>query len=264
MIEPVVYDQADGIVTLTLNRAKLRNPITDVDMVSSLVDALRRMHRDSTVRVGILTGAGTAFSSGGNLRQMGAAAIQRPPVETRREYDIGVQLIPRAFEALDVPIIAAVNGPAIGAGCDLACMCDIRIAAKSARFAESFVKVGLVPGDGGSWLLQHAVGYSKACELAFTGDALSAEEALACGLVSTVVLDNELMRAARELATKIAANPPHVVRLTKRLMLHSRQNGLESVLQLASAMQSLAHTTKDHVEAVEAIIGKREPRFTGS
>ena len=263
MNEPVAYDQSDGIVTLTLDRAELRNPITDADMVAALVGALERVHRDRTVRVGILTGAGTAFSSGGNLRQMGAAARERPPVETRQEYDTGVQLIPRAFEAIDVPMIAAVNGPAIGAGCDLACMCDIRIAAKSARFAESFVKVGLVPGDGGAWLLQHAVGYSKACELAFTGDALSAEEALACGLVSKVVPDDELMSAARALAARIAANPPHVVRLTKRLMLHSRQNGLESVLQLASAMQSLAHATQDHVEAVEAILDKREPRFTG-
>jgi len=264
MNEPVVYDQAEGIVTLTLNRAELRNPITDADMVDALVEALQRMHRDASVRVGILTGAGTAFSSGGNLRQMGAAAMQRPPVETRREYDIGVQRIPRAFQALDVPVIAAVNGPAIGAGCDLACMCDIRVAARSARFAESFVKVGLVPGDGGAWLLQRAVGYSKACELAFTGDVLSAEDALACGLVSKVVSDSELMAAARELAARIAANPPHVVRLTKRLMLHSQENGLESVLQLASTMQSLAHATKDHVEAVQAILGKRKPRFTGS
>jgi enoyl-CoA hydratase/carnithine racemase len=264
MNEPVVYDHAEGVVTLTLNRAELRNPITDGDMVDALVEGLQRMQRDASVRVGILTGAGTAFSSGGNLRQMGAAALHRPPVETRREYDMGVQRIPRAFEALDVPVIAAVNGPAIGAGCDLACMCDIRVAARSARFAESFVKVGLVPGDGGAWLLQRAVGYSKACELAFTGDVLSAEDALTCGLVSKVVSDDELMGAARELAARIAANPPHVVRLTKRLMLHSRENGLESVLQLASTMQSLAHATNDHVEAVEAILGKRKPRFTGS
>lgn len=263
MNEPIIYEQSDGIVTLTLNRPELRNPITDPDMVAALVGALERMHRDRTVHVGILTGAGTAFCSGGNLRQMGAAASERAPVETRQEYDTGVQLVPRAFEAVDVPIVAAVNGAAIGAGCDLACMCDIRIAAKSARFAESFVKVGLVPGDGGAWLLQHAVGYSKACELAFTGDALSAEEALACGLVSKVVPDEQLLDAARELAARIAANPPHVVRLTKRLMLHARQNGLESVLQLASAMQSLAHATKDHVEAVDAMLNRRPPRFTG-
>jgi enoyl-CoA hydratase/carnithine racemase len=264
MNEAILYEQGDGIVTLTLNRPDLRNPITDTDMVDSLVGALNRMHADTSVRVGILTGRGTAFSSGGNLRQMGSAASSRPPVETRHHYDTGVQRIPRAFESLDVPMIAAVNGPAIGAGCDLACMCDIRIAGRSARFAESFVKVGLVPGDGGAWLLQHAVGYSKACELAFTGDQLSAEEALSCGLVSRVVADDQLMRVARELAGRIAANPPHVVRLTKRLMLHSRQHGLESVLQLASAMQSLAHSTTDHVEAVQAMLEKRLPRFTGS
>lgn len=107
-----------------------------------------------------------------------------------------------------MPVIAAVNGPAIGAGCDLACMCDIRIAAKSAKFAESFVKLGLIPGDGGAWLLPRVVGLSKALELTLTGDVIDAQEALACNLVSAVVDDEELMPAARRLAAKIAANPP--------------------------------------------------------
>ena len=166
------WAQDGAVVTVTLNRPELRNPISDADMVDALVAALETLNADMTVRVAVLTGAGSAFSSGGNLRQMGAAAADRSPVDTRRYYETGIQRIPRAFETLEVPIIAAVNGPAIGAGCDLACMCDMRIAGESARFAESFVKVGIVPGDGGAWLLQRVVGYSKACEMTFTGDPL--------------------------------------------------------------------------------------------
>jgi enoyl-CoA hydratase/carnithine racemase len=263
MSEPVLYEQEGAVALLSLNRPELRNPISEADMVDAVVAALERLNADMTVRVAILTGRGSAFSSGGNLRLMGAAASSRPPVETRRHYENGIQRIPLAFERLEVPIIAAVNGPAIGAGCDLACMCDIRIAAESARFAESFVKVGIIPGDGGAWLLQRVVGYSKACEMAFTGDMLDARAALECGLVSKVVPDAELLGAARELAGRIAANPPHVVRMTKRLLQEARHSRLDTVLQLSSAMQSLAHATKDHVEAVDAMLNKRKPSFTG-
>lgn len=263
MSDLVTYEQDGFVVTLTLNRPELRNAISDADMIEAIVGALERLNADIGVRAAILTGRGTAFCSGGNLKQMGAAVSSRPPVETRRYYESGIQRIPLTFEKIDVPIIAAVNGPAIGAGCDLACMCDIRIAAESARFAESFVKVGIVPGDGGAWLLQRIVGYSKASEMAFTGDTLDAREALACQLVSQVVPDAELMKAARALAERIAANPPHVLRMTKRLLQEARHSRLDSVLQLSAAMQSLAHTTTDHIEAVDAIAQKRKPNFTG-
>lgn len=263
MSDLVIYEQDGFVVTLTLNRPEMRNAISDADMIGALVGALERLNADITVRAAILTGAGTAFCSGGNLKQMGSAVANRPPADTRRHYELGIQRIPLMFEKLDVPIIAAVNGPAIGAGCDLACMCDIRIAAESARFAESFVKVGIIPGDGGAWLLQRIVGYSKASEMAFTGDTLDAREALACQLVSQVVPDAELMKAARALAGRIAANPPHVLRMTKRLLQEARHSRLDSVLQLSAAMQSLAHTTTDHIEAVDAIAQKRPPNFTG-
>lgn len=263
MAELITCFQDGAIVTLTLNRPELRNPISDPDMVEALVTALDKLNADPAVRAAILTGSGSTFSSGGNLKLMGAAVADRPPVETRRYYETGVQRIPRAFEALEVPIIAAVNGPAVGAGCDLACMCDIRIAAVSARFAESFVKVGLVPGDGGAWLLQNVVGYAKACEMAFTGDALDARAALACGLVSQVVPDDQLPTAAFALAQRIAVNPPHVLRMTKRLLQEARHARLDSVLQLSATMLSLAHTTQDHTEAVDAMLQKRPPNFTG-
>jgi enoyl-CoA hydratase/carnithine racemase len=168
-----------------------------------------------------------------------------------------------AFERLDVPIIAAVNGPAIGAGLDLACMCDIRIAGQSARFAESFVKVGLIAGDGGAWLLPRAVGFSKACEMAFTGDTINADEALACGLVSRVVPDAELLAAARALAERIATNPAASLRMTKRLLIEGRQTRMDTLLEMAAAMQALAHSTADHREAVTAFLEKRKPNFSG-
>jgi enoyl-CoA hydratase/carnithine racemase len=265
MDQKVLYQQDGTIVTMTLNAPERRNPISEPGMVDEIVASLRRIQADRSVRVAILTGAGTAFSSGGDVRAMKAAAEQRAqaPVHTPAYYKSGIQRIPLAFERLDVPIIAAVNGPAVGAGLDLACMCDMRIAGQSARFAESFVKMGIIAGDGGAWLLPRILGYSKACEMAFTGDMLSAQEALVCGLVSQVVPDEDLLPAARALAERIAANPPHAVRLTKRLLMEGRHVRLDTLLEMAAAMQSLAHATADHREAVEAFLDKRAPRFTG-
>jgi len=265
MSEQVLYQQEGHVVTLTLNRPDIRNAISDLEVIDALVDALARLNADSSVRVGILTGAGSAFSSGGNVKKMGerGGLNDAQPLNTRRNYTRGIQRIPLAFETLEVPMIAAVNGPAIGAGCDLACMCDIRIAGASAKFAESFVKMGLIPGDGGAWLLPRAVGYSKACEMAFTGDAIDAAEALACKLVSRVVPDGELLTAAKALALRIAANPPQAVRLAKRLLREGQHSRLDTVLEMSAAVQGMMHLTADHKEAVAAFIGKRKPNFTG-
>jgi len=265
MTDKVLYQQDGGIVTLTLNDPAMRNPISERGAVDAIVDALRRLNADPSVRVGILTGAGSAFSSGGDLRAMRDAAEGRAkaPARTMQYYKEGIQRIPLAFERVDVPMIAAVNGAAIGAGLDLACMCDIRIAGESARFAESFVKVGLIAGDGGAWLLPRAVGYSKACEMAFTGEIIDAREALACGLVSRVVPDGELLGAARGLAERISANPSHAVRMTKRLLMEGRNTRMDTLLEMAAAMQSLVHATADHREAVAAFLEKRPAQFSG-
>ncbi|MBV8870476.1 MAG: crotonase/enoyl-CoA hydratase family protein [Acetobacteraceae bacterium] len=265
MTDKVLYQQDGGIVTLTLNDPAMRNPISERGAVDAIVDALRRLNADPSVRVGILTGAGSAFSSGGDLRAMRDAAEGRAkaPARTMQYYKEGIQRIPLAFERVDVPMIAAVNGAAIGAGLDLACMCDIRIAGESARFAESFVKVGLIAGDGGAWLLPRAVGYSKACEMAFTGEMIGAREALACGLVSRVVPDGELLGAARGLAERISANPSHAVRMTKRLLMEGRNTRMDTLLEMAAAMQSLVHATADHREAVAAFLEKRPAQFSG-
>ncbi len=261
----VRYKQDGHVVVLTLDLPELRNPVTEPAVIEGLVEAFDRMNRDKSVRVAILTGAGTAFSSGGNLKAMAAPGgnADAPPIENREWYTTGIQRVPLAFERLEVPIIAAVNGPAVGAGCDVACMCDIRIAGRSASFSESFVKVGLVPGDGGAWLLPRAIGQSRAREMAFTGDAISAETALAWGLVSQVVEDDDLLPAALRLAARIAVNPPQAVRLTKRLMTIAQDSTLERVLDVSAAMQPLVHATRDHREALQAFVEKRKPVFEG-
>jgi len=267
MDTPIDYAEDGAIVTVTLNQPATRNAFTDLDVVDALVAAVERLNADPRVRAAIVTGAGSVFSSGGNLKRMldpDAGLVDPLPARTRLNYQAGIQRVPLAFARIEVPVIAAVNGPAIGAGCDLACMCDIRIAGESARFAESFVKVGIIPGDGGAWLLPRILGMSRAAEMAFTGDTIDAAQALAWGLVSRVVPDGELMPAARELAERIAANPPYAVRMTKRLLREGQSMSLESLLQLSAAMQSLAHATADHKEAVAAFIEKRKPKFGGT
>lgn len=265
MTDLVLKDSEGPITTLTLNQPETRNAISDIEMVGALVDALAVVNADVSVRAVILTGRGKSFSAGGNLKKIGEPGQLGgdAPVETRRGYSNGIQRIPLAFQALEVPVIAAVNGPAIGAGCDLACMCDIRIAGQSAVFAESFVKLGMIPGDGGAWLLQRVVGFSRAAEMSLTGETIGAEEALAWGLVSRVVEDDVLLSTARDIARKIAANPPHAVRMTKRLLIQARDVRLDTLLELSAAMQSLAHTTADHREAVLAFREKRRPNFVG-
>lgn len=257
----------DGIATLTLNVPELHNPISDLPMVDALVAALAAADADPDVRVIILTGAGKSFSSGGNLRTMlpdsPNSLASADPAQTPGNYQRGIQRIPLLFEQLKTPVIAAVNGAAMGAGCDLACMCDIRIAAQSARFAENFVKLGLIPGDGGAWLLQRVVGFSKAAEMTLTGDTLSADEALACGLVSRVVPDEQLFAEAQALAARIAANPPQAVQQAKRLLWQARTGALAPLLETSAAVQALMHTTEDHREAVQAFSERRPPRFTG-
>ena len=265
MSNPFLKITRDGaIVTLTMNQPETRNALTGNTAVAEFVQACADIALDRSVRAVIVTGADPAFCSGGNVKDM--LRFQSPdlqPEAIREEYRNGIQRLPKALYHLDVPVIAAVNGPAIGAGLDLSCMCDIRIASEKATFAESFVKVGIVPGDGGAWLLPRAVGMSKAAEMAFTGEALDAQQALACGLVSRVVPHERLLDEALALARKIAANPGGVLRMTKRLLREGERSSLESLLELSAGYQALAHTTADHHEAVRAFIEKRAPRFVG-
>lgn len=253
----------DAIMVWTLDQPETRNALTGNNAAEEFVQACAEVAKDPSVRVVVLTGAGPVFSSGGNVKDMQKYQGNTIPTEViRDEYRHGIQRIPKALYPLDVPVIAAVNGPAIGAGLDLTCMCDIRIASETALFAESFVRVGIVPGDGGAWLLPRVVGMSKACEMAFTGEALKASEALACGLVSRVVPPEQLMPEAMALAEKIAANPGTVLRMTKRLLREGEKSSLESLLELSAAYQAIAHHTADHHEAVRAFVEKRAPKFS--
>jgi len=263
--EPLLYQQNDTIVTLTLNRPETRNPISEDDMIEGLETAVARINRDHSVRVVIVTGAGGAFSSGGNIKHMRdrQGMFGGSPAQVRTGYRQGIQRIPLALYNMETPTIAAVNGPAIGAGCDLALMCDIRIAAETALFAESFVKVGIIPGDGGAWFLPRAVGLSRACEMAFTGEPIDAQTALDWGLVSKVVPPEQLVEEAGKLALRIAVNPPDALRMTKKLIREGQHLRLDSLLELSAAFQALTHHTKDHQEAVTALLEKRTAFFTG-
>ena len=263
----MLLQERDGpILTITLNLPEKRNPISDLSVIDALCDAMEAADQDMEVRCVILTGAGSVFSSGGDLKQMrpdSGGLRSSFPAQTRRNYKYGIQRLPLMFQALEVPVIAAVNGPAIGAGCDLTCMCDVRVAAESAKFAESFVKLGIIPGDGGAWLLPRIIGYARAVELSLTGETIDAAEALRIGLVTHVVPNAKLMAKAKEVATKIAANPPHAVRMAKRLLREAQTADLKNILEMSAAMQALAHVTKDNDEAINAFIEKRSPQFTG-
>lgn len=264
MADFILYEQQGHVVTLTMNEPARRNPLTGNSAVADFLSALDRIHNDRSVRAVILTGAGTAFSSGGDIKDMERQASgDVTGMDIRQEYRTGIQRLPLALFNLEVPVIAAVNGAAIGAGMDVACMCDVRIASEHAKFAESFVKLGIIPGDGGAWLLPRLIGLSRASELSFTGDVISAETALNWGLVSRVVPAAELLPAAQDLANRIAANPPHAVRLTKRLLREAMHTRLDTLLEMAAAFQAMSHQTDDHKEAVAAFLAKRPPVFKG-
>jgi enoyl-CoA hydratase/carnithine racemase len=265
MTEPVLVERDGHVETWTLNRPDLRNPISDLDMIDALVECADRANHDRGLRAVVLTGAGTAFSAGANLNQVRSEEVPfgGPLAHARDGYRHGIQRIPLALHACEVPLIAAVNGPAVGAGFDLTLMCDVRIASETATFAESFVRVGLIPGDGGAWLLPRVIGTARATEMTLTGAPIDAATALAWGLVSRVLPADDLLATAHEIAAVIAANPPTTVRMAKRLLREQGHQSLSSHLELAAALQPLAQRSADHVEAVEALLGKRSPSFSG-
>ena len=262
MPEFLIYAQDGPLVTLTMNQPEQRNPLTGNTAVPEFLAAIDRIHDDRSVRCVILTGNGASFSAGGDIRDMQRqAAPGYSEMDIRHDYRRGIQRLTLGLFNLEVPVIAAVNGAAVGAGLDLACMCDIRIASDQAKFAESFVKLGIIPGDGGAWLLPRIVGMSRAAEMVFAGDTINAELALQWGLVSRVVPADELLPAANELAGRIAANPGHAVRMSKRLLREGMHTRLDTLLEMSAAFQSLAHQADDHREAVNAFLEKRAPVF---
>lgn len=254
----------DNIAIITMNRPDVRNAI-DEDMIDGFERAVQKINSEDNIKVMILTGAGSAFCAGGNVKDMQTKSniFGGSPAQIRNNYQRHIQRIPTALQALKVPAIAAVNGPAYGAGCDISMMCDMRIASTEATFAESFIKLGLIPGDGGAWFLPRAVGRARAAEMSYTGDPIDAATAAEWGLVNRTVAPDQLLPEAMTLARRIARNPANAIRMSKQLLQESEKQSLSSLLEMAAAMQALAHFTKDHEEAIDAFINKRSPNFTG-
>lgn len=265
MERAVIIDRQGDIAIVTLNAPQTRNALSET-VVVELLDFLESANADSALRCIVLTGAGKAFCSGGDLREMQAGGhpmFAGAPHAMQAAYRTHIQRIPLAFHALDVPVIAAVNGAAVGAGCDIACMADIRIAADTARFAESFLRVGLISGDGGAWFLPQVIGPARAMEMALTCAEIDAETAQAWGMVSRVVPGEALLETAMELAARIAAFPPVSARLNKRLIRQSLKLDLPASLELAAAFQAIVQKTDDHKEAVNALLDRRAPNYLG-
>ncbi len=261
----ITFQVTDGIAVLTLNRPDTRNAITGAEMIAEVEAACKVVNDDVNIRVLVITAADPAFSSGGNVKDMAAKAgmFAGTPAQVMENYRKNVQRIPLAVHGVAAPTIAAVNGPAIGAGCDLALMCDMRIASEKARFGETFLNVGLIPGDGGAFFLPRIVGMARACELTFTGAVIDAETALKMGLVNDMAPHDQLLDRTLALAGKIAAKPPEALRMAKRLLYAGQEATLRQLLEQSAAYQALCHHTEDHAEALSAMFEKRTPEFKG-
>jgi 2-(1,2-epoxy-1,2-dihydrophenyl)acetyl-CoA isomerase len=252
----------DGVATLTLNRPERLNALGDT-LRDDLHDALERAGGDPAVRAIVITGAGRGFCSGGDVKAMHEAH------ETRRQRSLLDRVAPSRDRTLQLmrdvpqPIIAAVNGPAAGAGMNLALGCDIRIASTAAKFGQAFVRRGLHPDWGGTYFLPRLVGTARACELIFTGDLIGAEEAYRLGIVNAVVSPEELMPAAHALAGKIAAGPPIAIRLAKRAIYRNAEADLRTSLEFETFAQNICSETEDAREGARAFVEKRPPKFQG-
>lgn len=266
MSEPTLLMERHGSIALvTLNDPSTRNALS-LDLVGELTRFFGSANADDGLACIVLTGAGDGFCSGGNVKEMLRGVepmFAGKPHEMQEAYRTGIQMLPKLFHTLDVPVIGAINGVAIGAGCDLACMCDIRIGASDTKFAESFLRVGLVAGDGGAWLLPRVVGYPRALEMALTCRVIEATEARDWGLVTHVVERDALIETAMDMARAIAAFPLRSTRLNKRLIRQSMNLTLDECLEVSAAYQAIAQHTADQKEAVAALVEKRKPNFTG-
>lgn len=258
-----VLEVEGRVAVLTLNRNDVRNALTGTGLVDDICATLEWANANSEVSVLILTGAGAAFSAGGNIKIMRERATASTAEEMERYYRHGIQRIPRAMNSAEVAVIAAVNGPAIGAGFDLANMCDIRIGSTNAQFGETFVNLGIMSGDGGAWFLQRVVGVHRAAELTFTGRIVKAEEARALGILLEVTEPDRLLARAREIAGQIAAKPPLAVRYAKRTLRHAQHQSVGEHLETCASFQGALQKSEDHLEAVTAFFEKRSGVFKG-
>lgn len=252
------YSVDDAVATILLNRPDRKNAFT-LNMVDDWAAALQRAGADDSVRVVVLTGAGDAFCSGVDLDDF--KGEKRGPLQEKELLTGRVHRVARAMASLSKPVIAAVNGVAVGAGMDMSLMCDIRIASRSAKFSEGYIRVGLVPGDGGCYYLPRIVGAATALRLLWTGEFVDADRALAMGLVSDVVGDEDLMREVYSLAHTIAGRAPVAVETIKRAVYQGFDQTLDAALDAISSHQAVVLSTADSVEAFDAFRERREPVF---
>jgi enoyl-CoA hydratase/carnithine racemase len=261
-VSELLYEIAeDGVATITLNRPERLNAFTRT-MIDLWVEALEDARGNEAVRVVVVTGAGRAFCSGGDVGAMDERPTDLTGLDQKRWLEV-IHRVPLTLETVDKPVIAALNGVAVGAGLDMALMCDLRYAAAGTRFSEGYVKVGLIPGDGGTYFLPRLVGTARALELLWTGDFVSAEEAEGIGLVNRVVPCDELMSTVHELAARLASGPSAALRIIKRAVYQGQRMDLRTHLDLISSHMAVIRQTADHREGARAFVEKRPPRFTG-
>ncbi len=257
----VIFDIADHVATITLNRPEKLNAFTS-EMLLELDSAIDECDRQDDVRAVILTGAGRGFCSGGDVGGMGAGQDNRPHI-TKQRISGEIQRFPKRLAHFAKPIIAAVNGPAAGGGMDLALACDFRTASRSARFAETYGKIGLLPGGGGAYFLPRIVGKARALELLLTAEFIDADTALDIGLVNHVYEDDELLERTHKIAARIASLPPLSMRLIKQTVNEGLESDLATSLDLVSSHIAITRSGPDHVEAINAFREKRPGKFVG-
>jgi enoyl-CoA hydratase/carnithine racemase len=260
--EDLLVEKKNQSLWITLNRPEASNAYS-TGMVKALVEVLRNADIDNEIRVIVITGAGKNFCAGGDVKAMKGKSgmFAGESNELRETYQSGIQQIPQTISQLKTPIIAMVNGAAVGAGCDLAAMCDLRIASIDAIFAETFARVGLVPGDGGAFFLTRLIGFGKAMEMFLTCKNVSAEDALKIGLVNQVVLPDELKTKTQELVDQLVSLPPIALQMTKKSVIHAYQNDLNSHLELMAAYQGITQRSSDHFKALDGMLEKKKPTF---
>lgn len=259
-------ERRGAIELWTLDREARLNAMPDLEDGAAFAEACEAVNADMAVRCVVLTGAGRAFSAGGDLKAMRERRdlFAGSGAEIRERYRRVVHRIVRSLYGLEVPLVTAVNGPAMGLGCDVAGLGDIRIASEAASFGVPFLKLGILPGDGGAWLMPRNVGYARAAEMLFTSRTLDAATALEWGLVNRVVPADRLLAEALATAEDIVGQAPQALRMTKALLRQGRDATFDQILEATAAMQALAHLTEDHAEGVAAVLEKRAPGFTGA
>jgi enoyl-CoA hydratase/carnithine racemase len=261
----ILFQIDQGIATMTLNRPDIRNAITHREIIEEIKSVCKQVNEDMDIKVLIVTAVDPAYSSGGNVKDMKdrKGMFQGTPAQIMEKYRSNLQDVLLSVYNVEIPTIAAINGSAVGAGCGLALMCDIRVASRKATFGETFLNVGLVTGDGSAFTLPRTVGMAKACELIFTGATIDADTALSVGLINYVVEHEQLSAKSNEIAANIASKPPQALRMTKRLIRTGQHSTLVQIMEEAAAFQSLCHYTEDHMEALSAMFEKRQPKYMG-